>query len=119
LDRRAEKGGLVTKSSKTWLLIGAAIIAAVAAEMVTVLVWGFPMSWAMADAQPIVVFLVGLFGGGLGSHFWWPAKGRWVLQDRAIEASGRPDSDIPAEFYRKALWEIHTGKPWEETDDGS
>ena len=102
----------MTRQSKTWMMIGGAVMAALAAEMVTVLVWGHPMSWAMADASEIVVFVTGLIGGGLASHFWWPARARWPIQDEVIERFDDPDHRSPGEAWHhaRALWRIHTGE---------
>ncbi len=99
------------RESKTWLLIGLAVLIAVAAEMVTVVVWGFPMSHAMQGAAPIVVFAFGMVAGGLASHFWWPAYSRWPAQDKEIARLGSPEGAGPVTLRRHAavLWLIHTG----------
>ena len=109
----------MTSSSKTWLMIGGAIIIAVGFEMITVLVWGHPMSWAMLEAPKIVVFVVGMAGGILVGHFWWPARSRWKEQDDAIARFGDP-ADLRAGGseprggrlllrHAERLWRIHTG----------
>lgn len=97
--------------SKTWLLIGAAIIAAIAFEMVTVIVFGHPMSWAMQEAPNIVIAVVCLAGGCLMGHFWWPAKARWPRQDRMISNMDDPlkASDQVLRNYANNLWRVHSG----------
>lgn len=108
----------MTNSSKTWLMMLVVAVAALVGEGVTVAVFGYPMSHAMADAPEIAGLLFAFFSGLLLAHWRWPGKARWVLQDKAIEANGRPDSRVPPEVFRRALWEIHTGKPWEKAGRG-
>jgi len=101
--------------SKTWLMIGAAIIVAVGFETVTVLVWGHPMSWAMLEAPKIVVAAISLVVGVLMGHFWWPARARWKAQDDAVRIFGDPHGGgVTANHdalcrYAEALWRIHRG----------
>jgi hypothetical protein len=105
----------MSNPTKTWVLIGAAVLAALGAEMVTVLVWRVPMSHVLADAPSIVVFVVGLIVGGLASHFWWAAKSRWREQDECIARHGDPVrlregrmADVWS--YIDLLWLIHGAK---------
>ena len=105
----------MTNPSKTWLLIGAAVLVALGAAMVTVLVWQVPMSHVLADAPPIVVFVIGLGVGGLASHFWWAAKSRWKEQDEFIAQCGDPialrEKPLGASWaYIDDLWLIHRAK---------
>ena len=102
----------MTNPSKTWLVMLAASVAALVGEGVTVAVFGYPMSHAMADAPEIAGLLFAFFSGLLLAHWRWPAKARWPIQDEVIERFDDPDHRSPGEAWHhaRALWRIHTGE---------
>ena len=101
----------MSSSSKTWLVMLAVGVGALVGEGVTVAVFGYPMSHAMADAPEIAGLLFAFFAGLLLAHWRWPAKRRWVEQDERIAQFGLPPAHTPFEIARHAtkLWWIHTG----------
>lgn len=102
----------MTSPAKTWLIILAAAVAALVGEGVTVAVFGYPMSHAMADAPEIAGLLFAFFAGLLLAHFRWPAKSRWRKQDEEIARFGSPPMHSPFEIAQHAirLWWIHRGE---------
>ena len=101
--------------SKTWLTILGCVSLFLGGEAMTVILFGYPMSHAMADAPEIAGLLLAFFFGLLLAHFRWPAKSRWREQDDYISRHGDPSTlrSLPLGRiwgYADALWLIHTAK---------